>query len=128
MKIAFICVHNSCRSQMAEALGKHLAGDRFEFCSAGSETKPRIDQNAVRLMKELYGVDMEESQYSKTYDKIPKPDLLISMGCGAVCPAVGRGFDEDWALDDPSGKSDEEYLRVIKKIEENILRLTKEYR
>ena len=80
-RIAFLCVHNSCRSQMAEALGRHLAGDRFEFYSAGTETKPRINQDAVRLMKLVYGIDMEQEQYSKTIDKIPAPDLVISMGC-----------------------------------------------
>ena len=65
-KVAFICVHNSCRSQIAEALGKHLAGDKFDFYSAGTETKSQINQDAVRLMKQLYGIDMEQSQYSKT--------------------------------------------------------------
>ena len=56
-KVAFICVHNSCRSQIAEALGKHLRGNEFAFYSAGTETKPQINQDAVRLMKELYGID-----------------------------------------------------------------------
>ena len=78
-KVAFICVHNSCRSQIAEALGKHLAGDKFDFYSAGTETKSQINQDAVRLMKQLYGIDMEQSQYSKTIDKIPTPDIAISM-------------------------------------------------
>ena len=63
-KVAFICVHNSCRSQIAEALGKHLASDVFESYSAGTETKLQINQDAVRIMKELYGIDMEaEGQY-----------------------------------------------------------------
>ena len=64
-RVAFICVHNSCRSQIAEALGKHLASDVFESYSAGTETKPRINQDAVRLMKAKYGIDMEREQYSK---------------------------------------------------------------
>ena len=76
-KVAFICVHNSCRSQIAEALGKHLAGDKFDFYSAGTETKSQINQDAVRLMKQLYGIDMEQSQYSKTIDKIPTPDIAV---------------------------------------------------
>ena len=80
-KIAFVCVHNSCRSQIAEALGNHLRGNDFECYSCGTETKQQINQDAVRLMKELYGIDMEETQYSKTYDKIPTPDIAISMGC-----------------------------------------------
>ena len=83
-RIAFLCVHNSCRSQMAEALGRHLAGDRFDFYSAGTETKPRINQDAVRLMKQVYGIDMEKEQYSKTIDKIPAPDLVISMATWAA--------------------------------------------
>ena len=69
-KVAFICVHNSCRSQIAEALGKHLASDVFESYSAGTETKLQINQDAVRVMKELYGIDMEaEGQYSWSYVK-----------------------------------------------------------
>lgn len=80
-KIAFICVHNSCRSQIAEALGRHLASDVFESYSAGTETKPQINQDAVRIMKELHGIDMEaEGQHSKLINDIPDPDIAISMG------------------------------------------------
>ena len=119
-KIAFICVHNSCRSQIAEALGKHLRGDEFDFYSAGTETKPQINQDAVRLMKELYGIDMELTQYSKTIDKIAQPDVAISMGCDVGCPFIGRVFDDDWCLPDPTGHSDAEFVEVIKKIEKKI--------
>ena len=119
-KIAFICVHNSCRSQMAEALGKHLRGDEFEFYSAGTQTKPQINQEAVRIIKELYGIDMELTQYSKTIDKIPYPDVAISMGCDVGCPFIGRAFDDDWGLPDPTGKCDAEFVEVIKEIENKI--------
>lgn len=119
-KIAFICVHNSCRSQIAEALGKHLAGDKFDFYSAGTETKQQIDQDAVRLMKQLYGIDMEQGQYSKTIDKIPMPDIAISMGCDVGCPYIGRAFDDDWGLADPTGKSDEHFIQVIEEIARKI--------
>ncbi len=119
-KIAFICVHNSCRSQIAEALGKHLRADEYDFYSAGTETKPQINRDAVRLMKELYGIDMELSQYSKTIDGIPSPDVAISMGCGVECPFIGRAFDDDWGLSDPTGKSDAEFIKVIKQIEANV--------
>ncbi len=122
-KIAFICVHNSCRSQIAEALGKHLRGDEFDFYSAGTETKPQINQDAVRLMKELYGIDMELTQYSKTIDKIPPPDVAISMGCDVGCPFIGRAFNDDWGLPDPTGQSDAEFVEVIKKIEKKIASL-----
>ena len=125
-KIAFICVHNSCRSQIAEALGKYYASDIFESYSAGTETKPQINQHAVRLMKELYGIDMEKDQYSKLISDIPHPDIAISMGCNVGCPFIGRAFDDNWGLDDPTGKPDEEFIMVINKIEENILELRKQ--
>ena len=85
-KVAFICVHNSCRSQIAEALGKKIAGDVFESYSAGTEIKPQINQDAVRIMKGLYGIDMEQTQYSKLITDIPDPDIAISMGCNVGCP------------------------------------------
>ena len=124
-KIAFICVHNSCRSQIAEALGKHLRGDEFDFYSAGTETKPQINQDAVRLIKELYDIDMEKTQYSKTFDKIPTPDVVISMGCDVGCPFIGRVFDDNWGLPDPTGQSDEAFIEVIRQIESNIVSLQK---
>ncbi len=122
-KIAFICVHNSCRSQIAEALGKKYLSEEFECYSAGTETKPQINQDAVRIMKEMYGIDMEQSQYSKLLSDIPTPDIAVSMGCNVSCPFIGRGFDDDWGLKDPTGKSDEEFVKIIKEIEKKILDL-----
>ena len=122
-KVAFLCVHNSCRSQIAEALGKHLRGGEFAFYSAGTETKPRINQDAVRLMKELYGIDMEQTQYSKLIDEIPVPDVVISMGCDVGCPYIGRPFDDNWGLPDPTGQSDAAFIETIRKIEEKIQQL-----
>lgn len=120
--VAFVCVHNSCRSQMAEALGRHLAADVFTSCSAGTETVPRINPDAVRLMKEIYGTDMKD-QYSKTLDKLPPVDVLITMGCNVRCPALPCQRREDWGLEDPTGKSDEEFRKVIAVIEEKVLAL-----
>lgn len=122
-KVAFICVHNSCRSQIAEALGKHFASDIYESYSAGTETKPKINQDAVRLMKNLYGIDMEKSQYSKLISDVPTPDIAISMGCDVGCPYIEKGFDDNWGLTDPTGQSDEVFIEVIKQIEEKILML-----
>lgn len=119
-KVAFICIHNSCRSQIAEALGKHFRGDEFDFYSAGTETKPQINQDAVRLMKKLYGIDMEQTQYSKTFDKIPSPDIAISMGCDVGCPFIGREFDDNWNLPDPTGQSEEGFISIIEQIRHNI--------
>ena len=123
-KIAFICVHNSCRSQIAEALGRHLASDVFESYSAGTETKPQINQDAVRIMKELNGIDMEaEGQHSKLINDIPDPDIAISMGCNVGCPFIGRPFDDNWGIEDPTGKSDEKFKIVIEQIRNDILEL-----
>ena len=119
-KVAFICVHNSCRSQIAEALGKHFSGDKYDFYSAGTETKPQIDKDAERLMKRLYSIDMEQTQYSKTIDSIPVPDTVISMGCEVGCPYIGRAFDDNWGLPDPTGQSDEVFVEVIKQIEDRV--------
>lgn len=123
VKVAFICVHNSCRSQIAEALGKHLAGDVFESYSAGTETKPQINQDAVRLMKQLYGIDMEKTQRSKLLSELPPIDMVVTMGCNVDCPYLPCKHRMDWGLDDPTGKSDEEFVRAIGAIEEKIKEL-----
>lgn len=116
-KVAFICVHNSCRSQIAEALGKHFGSDVFESYSAGTETKPQINQDAVRLMKEIYGINMEKTQYSKLLFDIPEVDVVVKMGCNVACPYLPANYVEDWGLDDPTGKSDDEFRKVIQTIE-----------
>ena len=122
-KVAFICVHNSCRSQIAEALGKHLRGGDFDFYSAGTETKPQINRDAVWLMKQLYGIDMEQTQFSKTVDAIPSPDIVISMGREVGCPYIGRAFDDNWGLPDPTGHGDAVFLEVIGRIYDLVLAL-----
>lgn len=122
-KVAFICVHNSCRSQMAEALGKHFASEVFESYSAGTELRPHINQDAVRLIKTLYDIDMESTQHSKLLSDIPEVDVVIKMGCNVVCPFLPSQHEEDWGLDDPSGKSDEAFKVIIDKIEGNIKNL-----
>ena len=122
-KVAFVCVHNSCRSQIAEALGKKLAGDVFESYSAGTETKPQINRDAVRLMKQVHGIDMEETQYSKLLSDIPEVDVVITMGCNVRCPNLPCSHREDWGLEDPSGKDDAAFLETICLIEEKVLDL-----
>ena len=121
--VAFICVHNSCRSQMAEALGKKLAADVFVSFSAGTETKPRINPDAVRLMKQIHGVDMEQTQYSKLLSELPQIDIVVTMGCNVSCPALPCRHREDWGLEDPSGREDAAFLYTMKRIEEQILHL-----
>lgn len=122
-KVAFVCVHNSCRSQIAEALGKHLARDVFDSYSAGTELKDHINPDAVRLMIKTYGIDMEETQYNKLIKDIPSPDVVITMGCNVNCPILPCIIREDWGLDDPTGKGDDEFVKVIKIIENKIMEL-----
>ena len=125
VKVAFVCVHNSCRSQIAEALGKRLACDVFESYSAGTETKPQINQDAVRLMKQKYQIDMEKTQYSKLLSDIPPVDVVITMGCNVDCPNLPCKYREDWGLEDPTGKSDEEFAYTIEQIHTKIIELSK---
>ena len=127
-KVAFICVHNSCRSQIAEALGRHLAADVFESYSAGTETKPRINPDAVRILKATHGIDMEAAQRSKLLSEIPTVDVVITMGCNVNCPFLPCELREDWGLEDPSGKEDAAFIETIRRIEEKVLDLRERLR
>lgn len=119
-KVAFICVHNSCRSQIAEALGKYLAGEVFESYSAGTEIAPKINREAVRLMKRLYGIDMEQTQCSKRLTDLPPVDIVVTMGCNVACPHLPCRHREDWGLEDPTGKEETVFLEVIRQIQEKV--------
>ncbi|MDU2898617.1 MAG: arsenate reductase ArsC [Finegoldia magna] len=126
-KVAFVCVHNSCRSQIAEALTKKFAGDSIEVYSAGTELKDQINQDAVRLVKEMYSIDMEKTQKPKLLDDIPEVDYLITMGCNVVCPVIPYAVKkDDWGLEDPTGKNDDEFIAVIKTIEKKVINLIEE--
>lgn len=122
-KVAFVCVHNSCRSQMAEAMSRLLASDVFDAYSAGTETKPHINRDAVRIIKQRYHIDMEKDQYSKLITDIPEVDIVITMGCNVECPFLPCRYREDWGLEDPTGKSDEEFIRIAEIIENKVRKL-----
>lgn len=121
--VAFLCVHNSCRSQMAEALGKALAGEVFQSCSAGTEMKPAINPDAVRLMKARYGIDMEATQRSKLLSALPPVDIVVTMGCDVSCPTLPCRHREDWGLPDPTGQPDAVFLAVMDAIQAKVLDL-----
>lgn len=101
-KVAFVCIHNSCRSQMAEGFGKLLGGGVFESYSAGTEDYPQVKPLAVEVMVEA-GVDMSEHKPKLLSDIPSNIDILITMGCGVECPFVPCTHREDWGLEDPSG-------------------------
>ncbi len=109
--VAFVCVHNSCRSQMAERWAKELGSDVLEVYSAGTENYPEVKPKAVQVMEEL-GMSME-GHYPKLLTDIPEEvDYLITMGCGVVCPFHPSGHEEDWNLDDPSGGPIEDFRQT----------------
>ncbi|MFI3228689.1 MAG: arsenate reductase ArsC [Bacillota bacterium] len=122
-KVAFICNHNSCRSQIAEALGKALASDVFDSYSAGTIIKNHINEDAVRMMKSIYNIDMEKTQFNKIIADIPAPDVVIFMGCNVSCPYLVAPYSENWGLDDPSGCSDDFFSATIATIHNNVLKL-----
>ena len=123
-KVAFVCVHNSCRSQIAEALAKKLGSDVLEVYSAGTDIKEEINPDARRLMMAMYGIDMEKTQKPKLIQAIPPVDDVITMGCNVVCPVLPFSYkSEDWGLDDPTGKGDEAFINVIRRIEEKVIEL-----
>lgn len=121
--IAFICNHNSCRSQIAEYFGRKYLSDIYNIYSAGSEIKSEINKDAVRIINELYSDDISSSQHPKAINEIPKPDIIISMGCYNGCPYINQEFTADWQVADPTGKSDDEFIKVINQIKEKVLQL-----
>jgi len=127
-KVAFVCVHNSCRSQMAEAIAKVLAAEVFTAYSAGTCIKDRIDPLAVAVIKELYQVDMEETQKPKPLQSLPPIDILVTMGCNVSCPNLPAKHREDWGLADPAGKPKEEFVKVAGLIEGKIKDLAQRIR
>jgi arsenate reductase (thioredoxin) len=121
--VAFICTHNSCRSQMAEAISKLIAADAFEAYSAGTEIKKQINPDAVNVIKTLYGVDMTNSQHPKLLSDLPPVDIVITMGCGVQCPYLPSKHREDWGLEDPTGKSEDEFIKAASMIESKVKEL-----
>lgn len=122
-KVAFICVHNSCRSQMAEALSKLLAVDTYEAYSAGTEKKDAVNGDAVAIIRKLYGVDMTETQTPKLLTALPPVDVVVTMGCNVNCPFLPAKHREDWGLSDPTGKGREAFIETAKTIEKKVLDL-----
>lgn len=123
LKVAFICVHNSCRSQMAEALGRKFAGDVFESFSAGIKVKEEINQDAVRVIQQLHGIDMNATQYPKLLSELPDIDLVITMGCIVGCPHIPHRYQEDWGIEDPTGKGDDVFITTAYLIESKVKQL-----
>ncbi len=123
VKVAFVCVHNSCRSQMAEAIARLIAPDIIEVSSAGTELKSEINPQAIETIRELYGVDISKTQKPKHISALPPIDILVTMGCGVECPFLPCRHREDWGIEDPTGKSKEEFIKTALQIEEKVRNL-----
>lgn len=122
-KVAFVCVHNSCRSQLAEALGRSLATDTFESYSAGTHVKSAINPDAVRVLREECGIDMALTQSPKLLEALPPVDIVVTMGCNVQCPWLPCQHREDWGLADPTGQGDEAFRQTIQQIRQKVLDL-----
>ena len=125
-KVAFICVHNSCRSQIAEALGKKFFKDCFECYSAGTKTKNEINNDAVRILQGMYNINMTKSQYPKLIKDIPQCDIYISMGCNVKCTVIPGAKNNNWGITDPTGKDDSFFISVIEDIKSKLDNLKNE--
>jgi len=123
MKIAFICVQNSCRSQIAEAITNSLSDGSFTSYSAGSEPSECIDPDAVRHLKKILGIQMTDKQRPKTISELPPVDIVVTMGCGISCPYLPCKRRVVWDIPDPKGMSDQKYIDVITLIEDKVKEL-----
>ena len=102
--VLFVCVHNAGRSQMAAGFLQHLAGDRVEVLSAGSQPADQVNPAAVAAMAEI-GIDIAAQQPKLLTDSaVEHADVVITMGCGDACPFFPGTRYEDWVLDDPAGQ------------------------
>lgn len=123
LKVAFVCTHNACRSQIAEALGRKYGSDVFVSYSAGTAIKEKINPDAVRLMKQKYGIDMSQTQTPKALVKLPPVDVVVTMGCGVKCPYLPCQQRIEWQIPDPTGSADADFLAIIALLEEKIKQL-----
>ncbi|MBI5213423.1 MAG: arsenate reductase ArsC [Nitrospirae bacterium] len=122
-KVLFVCVENSCRSQMAEGFVRLFGGGIFESYSAGSKPSGKVDHMAVEVMKEA-GIDIS-SQKSKGFNdlSVKEFDMVITLGCGDVCPFVPAKEHIEWKIDDPKGK-DIDFFRIVRdQIKDRVKRL-----
>ncbi len=111
LKVAFVCVHNSCRSQMAEGYAKALGEGIIDVYSAGTEDYPEVKPMAVKVMEDD-GVSMATHR-PKLLSDIPESlDILITMGCNVVCPFHPNKHSEDWGLEDPSGGPESDFIET----------------
>ena len=118
-KILFVCIENSCRSQMAEGFARHLAGEKIEAFSSGSHPS-HVSPMAIEVMQEK-GIDISK-QKSKGFEDLPynKFDYIVSMGCGVVCPAFPAKKTIEWQIENPAGSDLNKMRRIRDQIENQV--------
>ena len=115
-RILFVCIENSCRSQIAEGFAKNFGKNKVEVFSAGSNPSGKVNPVAIEVMKEI-GIDISQ-QYSKSFKEPPyrEFDYVITMGCGDVCPFVPAKQRIEWDIPDPQGEKIEKFREVRNEI------------
>lgn len=122
-KFLFVCVENSCRSQMAEGFARLLGADSVEAYSAGSRPSGTVNPRAIETMAEL-GYDLSEHRSIAIDDVPPGPyAAVVTMGCGDACPHVPADRREDWAIQDPKDLPPPEFRLVRDEIRTRVARL-----
>jgi len=120
VRVVFVCVENSCRSQMAEAYARILGGDRVEAWSAGSAGGAGVNPKAVAAMAEL-GYDLSAHRSKPLADLPDAPfDVAVTMGCGDACPMVRAGRREDWDIPDPKTLGPDDFRQVRDRIGDKV--------
>lgn len=120
--VAFVCTHNACRSQIAEAMARHFADDVMCAHSAGTHPAKVVNPDAARLLASEYEFDVTSLE-PKTLSSLPDVDILITMGCGVECPSLPAMYREDWGLEDPTGKDDDAFLHTMRVIQQRVIGL-----
>ena len=123
MNIVFVCIQNSCRSQIAEAFGKKYFPDTINCYSAGTNPANQINPRAIKIMNEKYHIDMTQKQYPKKISQLPPIDILVTMGCGIQCPYVSCKKLIEWNIEDPVEKDDQTFSKIIEQIKTNVTNL-----
>ena len=122
-KVAFISTHNAQRSQIAQALARYFAKDAFVSLSGVTEIKERISSDAVRLLKEMYGIDIDEEQNPKLISELPPVDIVIAAGCGEACPFLPCRYMEHWDFEESDSQGDDGLRELISAIKDKVLDL-----
>lgn len=121
--ILYLCVHNAGRSQMAAGWTRHLAGDRVQVLSGGSNPADQVNPAAVEAMREV-GIDISRQSPQRWTDaNLDAADVVVTMGCGDTCPVVPGTRYLDWALEDPAGQSVERVRAVRDEISRHVATL-----